>query len=159
MTDAIGAEALIPNPRLAVFAPLVGEWTTEGRHPMVPGTTFHGRVSFEWHEGGAFLCMRSEIDEPQIPSGIAIIGDDDDTRAFTMLYFDQRSVARRYDVTMESNVLTWSRTSPKLSQRFVLTVDDDGGSMRGVGEMSRDGGAWEPDLSLTYVRMSASPAQ
>jgi hypothetical protein len=152
MTDQIGKEALIPNPRLAAFAPVIGEWTTTGQHPMVPNTTFHGRVRFEWHEGGAFLCIRSEIDEPQIPSGIAIIGEDDDTGELTMLYFDERAVARRYDVTMHGNVMTWSRMAKSLSQRFVLTVAADGRAMQGVGEMSRDGGPWGPDLQLNYSR-------
>ena len=153
MSHEIGAEALIPNPRLAAFEPFLGEWTTTGRHPMVPGTTFHGRASFEWHEGGAFVCMRTEIDEPQIPSGIAIIGEDDDTGSLTMLYFDERTVARRYDVTLSDNVVTWSRTSPKLSQRFVVTLSADGSSMRGVGEMSRDGREWGPDLALSFEKV------
>jgi hypothetical protein len=56
---------------------LVGVWRTAGRHPLVPGTTFHGRNSFEWHEGGAFVLMRSEIDDPQNPSAMAVIGSDD----------------------------------------------------------------------------------
>jgi hypothetical protein len=38
--------------------------------------------------------MHSEIDEPEIPSGIAIIGSDDATDEFFMLYFDERGVSR-----------------------------------------------------------------
>jgi hypothetical protein len=33
-------------------------------------------------DGGAFLIMHSEIDEPEVPSGIAIIGSDDATDEF-----------------------------------------------------------------------------
>jgi len=48
--------------------------------------------------------------------------------------------------------MTWSRMAKSLSQRFVVTVDANGGSMHAVGEMSRDGGPWGPDLQLTYSR-------
>jgi hypothetical protein len=64
----VNHEATIPNPALKPLGILVGEWSTVGTHPLAPGTTFHGRASFEWLEGGAFLIMRSRIDEPGIPS-------------------------------------------------------------------------------------------
>lgn len=153
MTSSIGREALIPNPALSSFGALIGEWQTTGAHPLVPGTTFHGRTSFAWHEGGAFLIMRSEIEEPEIPSGIAVFGSDDATGRYFMLYFDERGVSRKYDATMTGNVLTWWRDDPSFSQRRILTVDDGGARMIGTGDMARDGGVWEADLSLTYVRV------
>jgi hypothetical protein len=152
MPPQIAREASIPNPGLAAFQPFVGTWTTEGRHPMLQGTTLRGRATFEWLDGGAFLCTRSEIDDPRFPSGIALIGSDDETGSLTMLYFDQREVSRRYEVTIDSGVMRWERTTPALSQRFALTIAPDGHTMHGVGEMSRDGGAWGPDLELTYTR-------
>jgi hypothetical protein len=60
MTQLAG-EAMIPNPRLAVFKPFIGAWTTEGSHSMMPGIRLHGRTIFEWHEGGGFLCVRSAV--------------------------------------------------------------------------------------------------
>jgi hypothetical protein len=123
-----------------------------GRHPFFPDTVLHGRTSFAWMEGGAFLVMRSEIVEPQIPSGIAIIGSDDVTGMFSMLYFDERGVSRHYEVTISDGVLTWSRNTPAFSQRFVCTLSADGSSMSGKGEMSRDGQPWEKDLELSYSR-------
>ena len=47
MTSMLAREALIPNPALAPFNHLIGEWGTVGTHPYVPGTVFHGRTSFE----------------------------------------------------------------------------------------------------------------
>lgn len=119
---------------------------------MVPGVTFHGHSTFTWHEGGAFLVMRSGIDEPDIPSGIAIFGNDEDADTLAMIYFDERKVARRYEAQLKLPVLRWWRTTPKFSQRFTLTVAADGNTMHGAGEMSRDGGPWGPDLSLAYTR-------
>ena len=88
-------EAAKPNPLLQPFSILVGTWNTVGTHPLAPGKTFHGRTSFSWIASGAFLLMESRIDEPEIPSGIAIFGTDDTTSECSMLYFDERGVSRR----------------------------------------------------------------
>jgi hypothetical protein len=152
MTELLTNEAAKPNPLLAALGVLVGTWNTVGTHPLVPGKTFHGRTSFAWIEGGAFLVMRSQIDEPEIPSGIAIFGTDDATRECSMLYFDERGVSRRYETSLHDNVWTWWRNAPELSQRFTGTVAPDGRTIVARGEMSKNGSSWEPDLALTYTR-------
>lgn len=152
MTHQIAREALIPNPGLTGFTPFIGTWATVGHHPMVPGVTFHGRSTFDWHEGGAFVVMRSEIDEPDIPSGIAVFGNDDYAQTLSMIYFDERKVARLYQATLEPRKLGWRRTTPSLSQRYIITIARDGSTMYGVGEMSKNRGPWGPDLNLTYTR-------
>jgi hypothetical protein len=149
----VGERALIPNPALAPLGGLIGEWRTTGTHPLVPGTTFHGHTSFAWHEGGAFLIMRSEIEEKEIPSGVAIIGSDDAAGTFTMIYFDERGVSRKYDVTLTGNRLVWARDEAGFAQRQTLVIEEDGSRLVGSGEMSRDGGDWEGDLALTYERV------
>ena len=149
--DEIGARAPRPNPALEPFGVLVGEWRTTGTHPMVPGTTFHGRASFAWHEGGAFLIMRSEIDEEEIPNGVAIVGSDDAAGTFFMMYFDERGVSRKYDVTLVGDRLVWARDEAGFSQRQTLMIE--GSRLVGSGEMSRGGGEWEGDLALTYERI------
>jgi hypothetical protein len=154
MSTPIGLEALIPNEALQPFAPFLGEWRTTGIHPLMPGTTFHGRTSFACHLGGAFVIMHSEIDEPEVPNGVAVIGSDDAAGTFTMVYFDERGVSRRYDVTVADRQLAWSRDDHKLAQRNVLTLDATGDTMSGAGRMSRGGGAWEDDLALDYTRVS-----
>ncbi len=153
MTTPIGAEALRPNPALGPLAPLLGEWRTTGTHPLVPGTTFHGRTSFAWHEGGAFVVVRSEIDEPEIPSAVAVIGSDDAAGTLTMLYSDERAVSRRYTVEVGDGEVSWHRDEAGFAQRTVLTVAADGSRLDARGTMSRDGGPWEDDLQLTYERI------
>jgi hypothetical protein len=145
-------EASIPNPALEHFGVLVGEWTTAGTHPMVPGTTFHGRTSFGWLEGGAFLVMHSEIQEPDIPTGVAVFGSDDALGECYMLYFDERGVSRKYQVTLRDKVWKWWRNAPGFSQRFSGTLSEDGLTIISKGELSRDGITWEGDLELTYTR-------
>ena len=153
MSKLVTNEAAKPNPSLGSLSVLVGTWNTVGTHPLVPGTTFHGRTSFAWIEGGAFLIMHSQIDEPAIPSGIAVFGSDDATGECSMLYFDERGVSRRYEVSLRDNVWKWWRNAPGFSQRFAGTIAADGRTIVSRGELSRDGARWEPDLELTYTRV------
>src|SRR5215203_3330879 len=155
MAMPIGSEAQRPNPALQPLAPLVGQWRTTGSHPLVPGATFHGRTSFEWHEKGAFILMRSEIDEAEVPSAVAIIGSDDAAGTLTMMYFDERDVSRRYTVETADGMVRWHRDEAGFAQRMVLTVAPDGTRLDGQGTMSRDGGPWEDDLQLTYERIDS----
>lgn len=151
MTDKIGAKAMRPNPALKQFEFLVGEWKTTGTHPYFPDSELHGRVSCEWIEGGAFLLMRSEIDHPKFPDGIAIFGSDDEAQTYYMIYFDERGVSRKHDVSITDSQLKWWRDEPHFSQRYTIDITQD--KLISSGEMSRDGGEWEKDLSLTYIRL------
>ena len=154
MASKTGSKALIPNPALKPLEVLIGDWQTTGSHPYLPNTTLLGHVSFEWLEGGAFLIMRSEIDNPKFPDGVEIFGSDDAAKEFFMLHFDERGTSRKYNVSMTGKQLKWWRDEPSFSQRVTITIEDDGNKMVSKGEMSRDGAAWEDDLSLTYERSS-----
>jgi hypothetical protein len=151
VADKIGGKAIKPNPALKPFEFLVGEWKTTGRHPFFPDADLKGRAVFEWISGGAFLQMHGEIDHPKFPDGITIFGSDDGAGKYYMIYFDERGVSRKYDVSIKDGQLKWWRNNPKLSQRFTLTVEKN--KLVSRGEMSQDGGAWEDDLSLTYTRL------
>lgn len=142
------------NPALEPFAILIGEWSTEGTHPYVPDKTLRGSVVIEWIEGGAFLMTRSHIEDERFPDGVEIFGSDDAIGKFFMLHFDARGVSRKYDVSFEKNVLSWRRDDPHFFQRMVLTISDDGNTIESRGEMNRDEKGWEPDLRLTYTRVS-----
>jgi hypothetical protein len=120
---------------------------------MLPGKSLHGRTSFEWAEGGAFLIMRSEIDEPEVPSGVGVIGTDADTNECSMLYFDERRVSRRYRVALRSDQWHWWRDTRGFSQRFTGTLVNGGNRIVGKGELCRDGLIWEDDVQLTYTRV------
>ena len=154
MTTPIGHSAQRPNPALQPLAPLIGEWRTSGTHPLVPGTTFHGHTSFAWHEGGAFVLMRSEIDEPEVPSGVAVFGSDDAAGTFRMIYFDEREVSRHYIVEARNGEVAWSRDEAGFAQRMVVAIAGHGDRLEAKGTMSRDGGPWEDDLQLTYERIA-----
>jgi hypothetical protein len=147
-------KAAIPNPALEPFAVLIGEWSATGTHPLVPGTVLHGRASFKWIEGGAFLMWLSEVQQEGFPAGVAIFGSDDAAGAYYMMYFDERKVSRKYDVSFQDGVLTWWRDAPGFSQRYTWTITDDGNTIIGKGLLSKDGITWEKDLDLTFKRVN-----
>ncbi|HET9850517.1 MAG TPA: DUF1579 family protein [Candidatus Saccharimonadales bacterium] len=151
MSDKIGAKALKPNPALQLFEPLVGEWRTTGHHPYFPDTELHGRAVFEWICGGAFLIMRAELDHPKFPDGIAIFGSDDQAGTYYAIYFDERGISRKQNVSITKSQLKWWRDDPHFSQRYVIDITKN--KLVAYGEMSRDGGEWEKDLSLTYEKL------
>jgi hypothetical protein len=126
---------------------LVGAWTTAGSHPYLPGVEIHGRATFEWLAGEQFLIWRSEYEHPDIPDAIAIIGLDG-----SMHYFDSRGVSRTYAASLVDGVWRFGRDDPGFLQRFTGTFSADGDAIAGRGEMARDGGDWEDDLTLNYRR-------
>jgi hypothetical protein len=73
--------------QLQALRALVGEWTTEATHPMLPSTVARGRSAVEWLEGETFLIVRARNDHPEFPDSISIIGD---TGGLRMHYFDSR---------------------------------------------------------------------
>jgi hypothetical protein len=151
-------EAFPPNKALEAFGPFIGTWRTSGSHPMILGTV-HGITRFEWHEEGAFVVMRSSIEEAVgIPRGVAIIGSDGGLNKMSMLYYDQRGVSRLMQASLEGHVFRWWRDDPKFSQRYTLTLAEDGQSIVGKGESSTDGGPWEKDLDLNYSKVQEEGA-
>ena len=142
-----------PNPALQPFSVLIGNWTTTGTHGRVPDTMLHGHTSFAWLENGAFLLMRSEIDDPRFPTGIAIFASDDSEGAYYMLTVDERGVSRKYDMTLADNVWKWWRNAPGFFQRYEGRIVDGGTMIIGKGELSKDGVSWEKDLDLSYTRV------
>jgi hypothetical protein len=153
MSQNFAPEASIPNPALKPFSILIGNWNTMGTHGLLPDTILHGKTSFEWLENGAFLMLRSEINDPRIPSTIAIFGTDDSEGAYYMLTFDERGVSRKYEVSLRDNIWKWWRNAPGFFQRYEGTIVDGGNMIIGKGELSKDGVSWEKDLDLTYTRV------
>jgi hypothetical protein len=150
--SSIGAKALFPNPALQPLEFLIGEWRTTGTHPYMPGERLSGRTSFDWHEGGAFLIMRSQVDHPQFPDGVAIIGSDDTAGTFAMIYFDERGISRISDVTVGDRTMTWRRDDAEFSQSLTITAGGAGDRLDSKGRMKKKGEDWAEDLSQIFVR-------
>lgn len=150
-----------PNSFLDQLDALVGKWEMG---ISVGGQTLSGgRAMFDWIEEGAFLVYRAEAgDTSGMPSEmvansplptVSVIGLDDSSEQFTMLYADARSVFRVYQMSLSDGVWKLWRDAPGFSQRFTGTVSDDGDTITGYWEKSEDDTKWEHDFNLTYTRV------
>ena len=139
-------------PELDGWERLVGRWVIEATHQALPGAVVRGQATFEWLEGRRFVIQRSHYDHPEIPDAIAITGVTDGQ--LSMHYFDVRGVYRVYAVSLDEHQWRFWRDMPGFNQRFTGTLSDDGNTITGQVELSRDGSNWENDLAITYERAS-----
>jgi hypothetical protein len=130
---------------------LVGSWTLDATHPLLPGAEIAGEMTFEWLDGRRLLIQRSHYEHAEIPDAVAIFGVIDDQ--LSMHYFDSRGVHRIFTVSLVQGTLCYARNAPDFSQRFSLTVSDDLDTIAGRGELSRDRSSWQDDLAITYRRI------
>ena len=141
-----------PTRSLKQFDILIGQWTMVGTHPQLPSAV-HGHSTFEWLREGALLVWHFNwAPGQQIPNDYSVIGHDDAVDTCSMLYTDERGVARIYQMTLEDGVWKMWRDSPDFSQRMTGTFSEDGNTITWKGEMSHDGSTWEGDLSVIYTR-------
>lgn len=138
---------------------LIGEWSLEMTMPGgKPSGDVGARVSFE-PMGEKFLLERWAVPVPEAPDGIAVIGYDEGRGTLLQHYFDERGVARVYEMALENGVWKLERTKPDFSplqftQRFTGTFSRDGRTIDGRWEICHDGSRWEHDFDLTYHRLS-----
>ena len=141
------------EPVLRGWERFIGSWETEGAHPMLPGEPIRGTSTFEWLDGQRFVIWRSHCEHPEIPDAITIIGLTNGQ--LSMHYFDSRGVSRVYATSLDQTAWRFWRDAPApdFSQRFTGTFSDDGNTITGRGELSKDGKTWEGDLDLNYQRV------
>jgi hypothetical protein len=142
--------------------PFVGEWSLA---LVLPGEEVPdrlpdvgARVTFEWLGERAFLLQRWTVPIPQAPDGLALIGWDEGRGTFLQHYFDDRGVARVYEMSFDGGVWTLHRTQPDFSpfdfsQRFTGRLADDGRRIDGTWEIAHDHTTWEKDFDLIYSRV------
>jgi hypothetical protein len=135
---------------------LVGEWSIEvSNMPFLsdPAAIVRGQNRFDWLEGGHFLVQRWNVEHPDFPDGIAVVGYDDSTGNYSQHYFDSRGVSRIYKMSLGDGVWKLWRDDPDFSQRFIGTLEDSGTTIRGRWENSSDGLKWDHDFDLTYSKV------
>lgn len=142
-----------PNPSLKNLDRLVGEWHTEISMPIDPPIVTRGRTVVEWLDAGPFIVLRGSVEHPDFPTSTAIVGGDDSTETYSMLYSDSRGVTRIYEMSLSDEVWKLWRDTPGFPQRFTGTLSDDGNTITGSWERSSDGTNWELDFHLTYTKV------
>jgi hypothetical protein len=141
-----------PEDALERLNAFVGEWDMASSLAPDPASAPRARTTFEWLSGRRFLVQRWEIDIPEAPDGIAIIGFHPEKEIYLQHYFDSRGVARVYEMTFDGTVWRLERHGSDFSQRFAGMFSADGNTIEGAWEISDDGSTWEHDFDLTYRR-------
>ena len=129
---------------------LVGDWTTEVRHPDIG--VVRGEMSVEWLDGGGYLIQRSWAEDTRFPRAISLIGPTEDGDRIVQHYFDSRGVARVYEISLENGVWRTWRDDPEFSQRFTGRFSDDGSEIEVRLERTEPDGTWVHDFDLVYRR-------
>jgi len=151
--------------QLAALDALLGEWDVQASFaagflgPDSPATTVGGaRTSFEWLAGQHFMIQRFTVENPTVPSGIAIIGAGDRPATLTQHYYDSRGVARVYQMSLADGAWKLWRDAPGFCQRFTGVLSDDETRIDGAWQTSADGLDWMHDFDLTYFRIAPAAA-
>ena len=146
-----------PNAVLKALEGLVGEWEMELSNASFlprPSDSVKGAISFEWVQNGAFLAMRMGDKPPSPPAALWLIGRDEATANYTVLYYDARSVSRIYEMSFSEGVWKMWREAPGFWQRYEGTVSKNGKTITACWEKSSDGTRWEHDFDVTYTKIS-----
>lgn len=136
--------------------PLVGEWSMTPSFAQNPADAPRAVTTFDWLPGKRFLVQRWEVEHPDAPDGIAIIGFEPAKATLLQHYFDSRGVARVYEMAFANGVWTLQRfgAAPDFSQRFTGQFSEDANTIAGRWEISTDGSNWSDDFGLTYTRVA-----
>jgi hypothetical protein len=144
------------NPALEHLEVLAGDWDMELSGASFlpnPSDTVTGHVSFEWRERGAFLVMSMGNKPSSTPDAIWLIGRDESTPNYTVLYYDSRKVSRVYEMSFSDDTWRMWRNSSGFSQRFEGKLSKNGNTITAYWEKSLDGKKWEHDFNVTYTRI------
>lgn len=133
------------NVLLENLAFLIGKWDLQLVFPSDPSTPVQAEATIDWLERGGFAVYR-------LGDSSWIIGPDDSTGEYSVLYHDGRGVSRVYQMSLDEKSWKMWRNSPGFSQRFHGNFNDDQSVIKALWEKSSDGDIWEHDFDLKYSR-------
>jgi hypothetical protein len=133
--------------------PLIGEWRLEAIGP--DGRPWPGEATstIEWHDSRAHIVERSQVDMPEAPDGVSIMGCDAANGTYHQLYSDDRGVCRTYEMSINESEWRLWRTGEPFAQRFTATFEDGGDTIRGTWEVAEDQENFRTDFTLIYRRV------
>ena len=145
-----------PNPALQDLEALVGDWKMElSNASFLPRSsdTVTGHVSIKWLEEGAFLVMYMGSQPRGTPDATWLIGRDESSPNYRVLYYDNRKVSRVYEMSFSDGTWKMWRNSPDFSQRFEGKLSEDRNTITAHWQNSSDGMSWEHDFDVTYTKV------
>lgn len=141
------------NKGLATLEPLIGEWEYTMYNAWFlesMDTKIVGKTVIEWQHD-SFVVVRGEVDGK--PDDIWVIGYSDAREKYQLFYYDQRGVARIFDMNYDSKIWEFSREDGDFYQRFTAQLAPN--KIQAFWEASDDKGkTWRKDFDITYIRKS-----
>jgi hypothetical protein len=134
------------TPALQNLGLLVGTWDVELVFPTDPPGRVHAAAVFDWLDGQAFVIEHWG-------GSTWIIGFDDTTETYSVLYHDERGVSRVYQMSLSNGLWKLWRNTPDFSQCFEGQLSADGQTITARWEKSTNGSSWEQDFALTYSKV------
>ena len=155
----MGSKKVASNPSLKPLEVLSGRWDMEIRwspktQKLVGGpATVRGATRFEWIEDGHFM-VQHQGGVVGAPDARWLIGRDETSGEYSVLYADSRGVSRIYQMSFESRVWRIWRNAPAFDhyQRFEGRLSADSSTIEARWEKSADNKTWELDFDLKYVK-------
>jgi hypothetical protein len=145
------------NPALKDVAFLEGEWSMELSNASFlpdPNQKIPSEVRFKWLQSGAVLVMEQGQWESDAQAANWIVGRDDTSDNYTVLYNDKRGVSRVYDMSFHGSTWKMWRAEPGFRQRFEGKISDDKKTVKSYWEKSLDKGkTWSHDFDMTFTRL------
>jgi hypothetical protein len=142
------------NPALKDLTVFVGQWTAKiSNASFLPdlSDTLQSTASFEWVEDGDFLALRQGTKETAHATWL--IGHDQDSPNYTVLYFDDRHFSRVYEMSFKGDMWKIWRNAPNFVQSFEGKLSKDKNTITGAWSKSSDDKKWEHDFDLVYERV------
>ena len=154
-----------PAPGLEALAPLMGKWHTEGQQlesPLGPAAPFVAVETFEWLDGGHFMVHRLEGKFGRQPAAcVEILGKDPSSELFAQTFYnDGNTNTWRLSETTRALIWTgtWSKGSAETFQiRYTASFEEEGNTIAGKWEHSRDGNAWRTFLEARSTKAQPLP--
>lgn len=141
------------NKALAALEPLIGQWEYTMYNAWFlesMDTQVKGFTTIERLHDGPVVIKDSNADKK--PDGLMIISYSDPQEKYEMLYYDQRGVARIFNVDFDGKKMVFWREDKDFHQRMTMTIADEG--LHTVAEASDDQGkTWRKDLEMSYKRL------
>lgn len=136
-------------PALEDLRALEGAWEVELSQTafLCAGEVVRGTATFEFIDDGRLLAFR------QGEAATWVIGRDDSSAVYTVLYSDGRGVSRVYTMTLDRGTWKMWRDDEEFSQRFEAVISSDPDLISGRWEKRLGGGPWEHDFAVTYRRL------
>jgi hypothetical protein len=131
---------------LAALAVFIGTWDVELVLPTDPSNAVRAQASFAWLEEGAFVLER-------LLDSRWIIGPDETTGAYCVLYHDARGVSRVYQMSLRDDIWKLWRDAPGFAQRFEGRFGEGATTITARWEKCQDGATWEHDFDLRFAKV------